>query len=66
MNLAEGLAKNGHTVMALVGSELGNAYQSERNGVHIKAVNALDLKLFHSDSCLPNPPQAMPFQRLIF
>jgi glycosyltransferase involved in cell wall biosynthesis len=53
INLAEGLAKNGHTVMALVGSERGHAYQSERNGVRIQAVDALDLKLFHPDSCLP-------------
>ena len=53
INLAEGLAKNGHTVLALVGSERGHAYQSERNGVRIQAVDALDLSRFHPDSCLP-------------
>ena len=53
INLAEGLAKNGHTVCALVGSERGHAYQSERNGVLIQAVNSLDLSRFHPDSCLP-------------
>ena len=53
INLAEGLAENGHAVLALVGSERGHAYQSERNGVHIQAVDALDLSHFHPDSCLP-------------
>jgi glycosyltransferase involved in cell wall biosynthesis len=53
INLAEGLANNGHTVLALVGSERGYAYQSERNGVRIQAVDALDLSRFHPDSCLP-------------
>jgi 1,2-diacylglycerol 3-alpha-glucosyltransferase len=53
INLAEGLAKNGHTVLALAGSERGHAYQSERNGVLIQAVDALDLSFLHPDSCLP-------------
>ena len=53
INLAEGLARNGHSVTALVGSERGREYQSEHNGVHIEAVNALDLKMFHADSYLP-------------
>ena len=53
INLAEGLAKNGHAVMALVGSERGRAYQSEHNGVRIYAVDALNLSSFHPDSCLP-------------
>jgi 1,2-diacylglycerol 3-alpha-glucosyltransferase len=53
MNLAEGLAKNGHTVLAMVGSERGKAYQSERNGVRIQAVAALNLSRIHPDSCLP-------------
>ena len=46
INLAEGLAKNGHTVLALVGSERGHAYQTEHNGVHIHAVNSVDLSSF--------------------
>jgi glycosyltransferase involved in cell wall biosynthesis len=53
INLAEGLAKNGHTVLALVGSERGRGYQSERNGVQIQAVDALDLNFLHPDSCIP-------------
>ena len=53
INLAEGLAKNGHTVLALAGSERGRAYQSERNGVLIQAMDALDLSFLHPDSCLP-------------
>jgi 1,2-diacylglycerol 3-alpha-glucosyltransferase len=53
LNLAEGLAKNGHEVLALVGSENGPAYRSERNGVKIEAVSSLNLKAFHPDACLP-------------
>jgi glycosyltransferase involved in cell wall biosynthesis len=53
INLAEGLARNGHTVLALVGSERGHAYQSERNGVLIHAVDSLDLSYIHPDSRLP-------------
>ena len=53
INLAEGLAKNGHTVMALVSSDRGHAYQMERNAVHIHAVNSVDLSLFHPDTSLP-------------
>ncbi len=53
INLAEGLAKNGHTVLALVGSERGRGYHSERNGVQIQAVDALDLNFLHPDSCIP-------------
>jgi 1,2-diacylglycerol 3-alpha-glucosyltransferase len=53
MNLAEGLAKKGHAVVALVGSERGRAYQSERNGVHIEAVPALNLGMFHPEACVP-------------
>ena len=53
INLAEGLAKNGHAVTALVGSERGHAYQSERNGVHIEAVAAVNLEMLHPESCVP-------------
>ncbi|HTX78652.1 MAG TPA: glycosyltransferase [Longilinea sp.] len=53
INLAEGLARNGHTVLALAGSERGKGYESERNGVCIHALNSIDLSLFHPDSCLP-------------
>jgi glycosyltransferase involved in cell wall biosynthesis len=53
INLAEGLAKRGHAVLVLAGSERGRAYQSRRNGVQIEAVSSLNLKAFHPDSCLP-------------
>jgi glycosyltransferase involved in cell wall biosynthesis len=53
INLAEGLAKNGHTVMALVSSDRGHAYHTEQNSVQIQAVNSVDLGLFHPDTSLP-------------
>ncbi len=53
LNLAEGLAKNGHTVMALAASEKGPAYRSERKGVRIEALSAVNLKAFHPDVTLP-------------
>ena len=53
INLAEGLAKHGHDVLALVGSENSKAYHTQRNGVQIEAISAVDLKAFHPDSSLP-------------
>jgi 1,2-diacylglycerol 3-alpha-glucosyltransferase len=53
INLAEGLAKRGHEVLALVASDTGRAYRSELNGVRIEALAALNLKLFHPDAFLP-------------
>ena len=53
INLAEGLARNGHTVAALVSSDRGNAYQMEQNGVSIHAVKSVDLGLIHPDTSLP-------------
>lgn len=53
VNLCEGLAKNGHTVMALVASETTQPYHAMRNGVQIEALSALSLKLFHPDAYLP-------------
>jgi glycosyltransferase involved in cell wall biosynthesis len=52
LNLAEGLVKNGHTVLALVASDTGRAYQTEHNGVRIEALTALNLKAFHPDAYL--------------
>ena len=53
VNLCEGLAKNGHTVQALVASETGKPYRTERNAVQIEALTSLSLKLFHPDAFLP-------------
>jgi 1,2-diacylglycerol 3-alpha-glucosyltransferase len=53
INLAESLVKRGHTVLVLAASERGPAYRSERNGVQIAALRALNLKLFHPDAFLP-------------
>ena len=53
INLAEGLAKRGHEVLALVGSEDGKAYHTQRNGVQIEAISAVNLKALHPDSSLP-------------
>jgi glycosyltransferase involved in cell wall biosynthesis len=53
LNLAEGLARRGHEVLALVASETGQAYRSERNGVKIVAIRALNLNAFHPDAFLP-------------
>ena len=40
-------------VQALVASETGKAYHSERNGVQIEALAALSMKLVHPDVFLP-------------
>ena len=53
INLAEGLARNGHTVMVAAGSERGHPYQSEINGVQLRAFRALSLKIIHPDSYVP-------------
>ena len=53
INLAEGLARNGHTVTALSASETGKAYHSERKGVSIEAVNSVNLRMFHPETYLP-------------
>ena len=53
INLAEGLARNGHTVMVAAGSERGYPYQSEINGVQLQAFRALSLKIIHPDSYVP-------------
>ena len=53
VNLAEGLARNGHAVMAAAGSERGYPYREQINGVHLEALRALSLKIIHPDSYLP-------------
>ena len=52
VNLAEALARNGHTVMVAAGSDLGHPYRKQINGVQLEAVRALSLKIFHPDSYL--------------
>lgn len=44
INLAEGLAEAGHTVMVLAPSETGQAYQRQQQGVTVQTVPALHLK----------------------
>jgi 1,2-diacylglycerol 3-alpha-glucosyltransferase len=50
--LAEGLAKNGHNVHVLSASDRGKPYRSERNGVQVEALPALNLGAFHPDAYL--------------
>ncbi len=49
LNLAEGLARRGHNVLALVNSEKGDGYRAELNGVQIEALPSISLKLIHPD-----------------
>jgi 1,2-diacylglycerol 3-alpha-glucosyltransferase len=44
INLAEGLAEAGHSVMVLAPSETGHAYRREQEGVMLQTVPALPLK----------------------
>ncbi len=53
INLAEGLARNGHSVMVAAGSERGHPYHGDINGVQLEAVRALSLKIIHPDSYVP-------------
>jgi 1,2-diacylglycerol 3-alpha-glucosyltransferase len=48
VNLAEGLARRGHDVLAVVPSERGEAYQAERNGVRIWAVRSAQWGFVHA------------------
>ncbi len=41
INLAEGLAESGHSVMVLAPSETGHAYQWQQQGVTLQTVPAL-------------------------
>lgn len=53
INLAEGLTHNGHSVMVAAGSERGQPYHGNINGVQLEAVRALSLKIIHPDSYIP-------------
>jgi len=50
VNLAEGLARLGHTVMMVMQSDRKQAYSDERNGVLIRGVRAINLKVLHPDA----------------
>jgi len=53
INLAEGLAHNGHAVMVTAWSERVHSYREQINGVQLEAFGALSLRLIHHDSYLP-------------
>lgn len=55
VNLAEGLAKQGHEVVAVYPSEEGKAYSRIRNGVRLETIDSLSLSFLHPDSFVPIP-----------
>lgn len=55
VNLAEGLAKQGHEVAAVYPSEEGKAYSRVRNGVRLETIGSLSLSFLHPDSFVPIP-----------
>lgn len=57
VNLAEGLAKQGHEVVAVFPSEEGRAYNRLRNGVKLETTASLSLTFLHPDSFVPFPSQ---------
>lgn len=52
VNLAEGLARNGHAVMVAAASDRGYPYHEQINGVQLQAFRSISLKAFHPDSYL--------------
>ncbi|MCL4530398.1 MAG: glycosyltransferase [Chloroflexi bacterium] len=55
INLAEGLAKHGHEVVAVYPSEEGRAYSRTRKGVRLETTDSLSLSFLHPDSFVPLP-----------
>ena len=53
VNLAEGLAGQGHEVTVIFPSDKVRAYRGERNGVRLEAVRSVQLTFLHPDSFLP-------------
>jgi len=53
INLAEGLASDGHKVMVAAGSDRGYSYCDQINGVQLETIRALSLKSIHPDTYLP-------------
>jgi glycosyltransferase involved in cell wall biosynthesis len=56
VNLAEGLARGGHQVLALVPSERGGAYELIRNQVEIQALSSVALSFLHPETYLTMNP----------
>lgn len=52
-NLAEGLAKDGHTVWMAMPSDRGRPFQEERNGVHVFGVRSTDFNFLHNQAYIP-------------
>ncbi len=50
VNLAEGLARLGHDVMMVMQSDRKVAYSDQRNGVHIRGISSINMKLWHPDA----------------
>lgn len=50
VNLAEGLAASGHDVMMVMQSDRKRAYSDLRNGVQIRGVSSVNLKVLHPDA----------------
>ncbi len=55
VNLAEGLAKQGHEVAVVYPSEEGKAYSRTRKGVRLETTDSLSLSFIHPDSFVPLP-----------
>ncbi|MGD0574751.1 MAG: glycosyltransferase [Anaerolineales bacterium] len=56
VNLAEGLARRGHQVLALVPSQRGGAYQLIRHQVEIQALPSVGLSFLHPETYLTLNP----------
>jgi 1,2-diacylglycerol 3-alpha-glucosyltransferase len=50
VNLAEGLARLGHDVMMMLPSDRKAAYSEERNGVLMRGLKSINLKIWHPDA----------------
>ena len=55
INLAEGLAKQGHEVTVVYPSDEGRAYSRIRKGVRLETTDSLSLSFIHPDSFVPLP-----------
>jgi 1,2-diacylglycerol 3-alpha-glucosyltransferase len=63
VNLAEGLAKLGHSVAVVIDSDQGRVYRKRVNDVQIEFVKSIGLNLFHSDG-LVSPFPGKDMQRV--